>query len=79
MIRLFPRLRLFPDKTDIKFMKGRFAGVGLSALLSVLSVVLYFHPGLNYVFRRRRIFGSGNMKMMPVIVFDKEMGVMARN
>jgi preprotein translocase subunit SecF len=48
MIRLFPRLRLFPDKTDIKFMKGRFAGVGLSALLSVLSVVLYFHPGLNY-------------------------------
>ena len=48
MIRLFPRLRLFPDKTDIKFMKGRFAGVGLSALLSILSVVLYFHPGLNY-------------------------------
>jgi len=48
MIRLFPRLRLFPDKTDIKFMRGRFAGVGLSALLSILSVVLYFHPGLNY-------------------------------
>jgi preprotein translocase subunit SecF len=48
MIRLFPRLRLFPDKTDIKFMKGRFAGVGLSALLSIISVALYFYPGLNY-------------------------------
>jgi preprotein translocase subunit SecF len=48
MVRLFPRLRIFPDKTDIKFMKGRFAGLGLSALLSVISIVLYFHPGLNY-------------------------------
>jgi preprotein translocase subunit SecF len=48
MIRFFPQLRFFPDKTDIKFMKGRFAGVGLSALLSILSIVLYFYPGLNY-------------------------------
>jgi len=48
MVRLFPRLRFFPDKTDIKFMKGRFAGLILSALLSAISVVLYFHPGMNF-------------------------------
>ncbi len=48
MVRLFPRLRFFPDKTDIKFMKGRFAGLILSALLSAISVVLYFNPGMNY-------------------------------
>jgi preprotein translocase subunit SecF len=48
MMRLYPRLRFFPDKTDVKFMKGRFAGLILSALLSAISVVLYFHPGMNY-------------------------------
>jgi preprotein translocase subunit SecF len=48
MARFFPTLRLFPDKTDIKFMKGRILGLGLSALLSLVSVVLYFQPGLNY-------------------------------
>ena len=31
MIVLYPRLRIFPEKTDIKFMKGRFAGLALSA------------------------------------------------
>ena len=40
-------LRLVPDHTDIKFMRGRFAGVITSAVLSTLSVVLFFHPGLN--------------------------------
>jgi preprotein translocase subunit SecF len=29
-------------------MKGRFAGLGVSALLSLISVVLFFYPGLNY-------------------------------
>jgi preprotein translocase subunit SecF len=48
MIRLYPRLRFFPEKTDIKFMKGRFAGLALSAILSAISIVLYFHPGMNY-------------------------------
>jgi preprotein translocase subunit SecF len=45
---IFPRLRLFPDKTDIKFMRGRNVGLALSAFLSFLSVVLFFAPGLNY-------------------------------
>lgn len=47
-MQLFPRLRLVPDKTDIPFMKGRHAGLILSAVLSLLSVILYFYPGLNY-------------------------------
>ena len=42
------RLRLVPTKTDYKFMKGRFAGLIVSAFLSVASIVLFFHPGLNY-------------------------------
>jgi preprotein translocase SecF subunit len=42
-----PRLRLAPDNTNFKFMKGRFAGLITSAILSLASVVLFFHPGLN--------------------------------
>lgn len=40
-------LRLVPEGTNIKFMRGRFAGVIGSAVLSTLSVVLFFYPGLN--------------------------------
>jgi len=40
-------LRLVPDNTNIQFMRGRFAGVIVSAVLSTLSVVLFFYPGLN--------------------------------
>jgi preprotein translocase subunit SecF len=40
-------LRLVPDGTTIEFMRGRFAGVITSAILSTLSVVLFFYPGLN--------------------------------
>jgi preprotein translocase subunit SecF len=47
-MQLFPRLRIVPDGTNIQFMKGRYAGLILSAVLSLLSVVLYFAPGLNY-------------------------------
>jgi preprotein translocase subunit SecF len=41
-------LRLVPDDTAIKFMRGRFAGLITSAVLSLASVVLFFYPGLNY-------------------------------
>jgi preprotein translocase subunit SecF len=47
-MKLFPMLKLVPDHTDIKFMKGRFLGLIVSALLSVISVGLFFHPGMNY-------------------------------
>jgi preprotein translocase subunit SecF len=41
-------LRLVPDGTRIHFMRGRFAGLIVSAILSTISVVLFFHPGLHY-------------------------------
>ncbi|KQS90822.1 MULTISPECIES: protein translocase subunit SecD [unclassified Rhizobium] len=37
-----------PHLPQISFMKGRFVAIGMSAFLSVSSVVLFFHPGLNY-------------------------------
>jgi preprotein translocase subunit SecF len=42
------KLRLIPDHTTYPFMKGRVVGLAVSALLSVISVVLFFYPGLNY-------------------------------
>ena len=42
------RLRFVPEKTNFKFMRARHAGLIVSAVLSILSVVLFFYPGLNY-------------------------------
>lgn len=42
------RLRLVPDDTAIPFMRGRHAGLIVSAVLSIASVILFFYPGLNY-------------------------------
>ena len=42
-----PMFRLVPDGTRIRFMKGRFAGLIVSAVLSSASVLLFFYPGLN--------------------------------
>jgi preprotein translocase subunit SecF len=42
-----PMFRLVPDDTRIKFMRGRFLGLLTSAVLSTLSVILFFYPGLN--------------------------------
>src|SRR5208282_3035155 len=41
-------LRLVPDDTKIRFMRGRFAGLIVSAILSTASLILFFYPGLNY-------------------------------
>jgi SecD/SecF fusion protein len=41
-------VRFVPDKTNIRFMKGRFLGIGMSAALSIGSIILFFAPGLNY-------------------------------
>jgi len=41
-----PLFRLVPDGTRIKFMRGRFAGLMVSAVLSLASVGLFFYPGL---------------------------------
>ena len=40
-------IRFVPDKTNIAFMKGRYAGLIVSAVLSAASLVLAFTPGLN--------------------------------
>lgn len=42
------KLRLIPDNTNYPFMKGRVIGLAVSAFLSVISVILFFYPGLNY-------------------------------
>ena len=42
-----PMLRIMPDNTRIKFMRGRFLGLLTSAVLSTASVILFFYPGLN--------------------------------
>ena len=39
--------RLVPDDTRIRFMRGRYMGLIVSAVLSTASVVLFFYPGLN--------------------------------
>jgi preprotein translocase subunit SecF len=39
--------RLIPDDTTIPFMNGRIAGLVVSAVLSIASIVLAFYPGLN--------------------------------
>ena len=44
---LRPMFRLVPDGTRIKFMRGRFAGLAVSAVLSLTSLGLFFYPGLN--------------------------------
>ena len=42
------RFRIVPDNTKIQFMKGRIAGLVVSAVLSIASLVLWYHPGLSY-------------------------------
>src|ERR1039458_7845245 len=44
---MWKKPRLVPDGTRIKFMRGRFMGLIVSAILSTASVVLFFYPGLN--------------------------------
>jgi len=40
------RFRFFPDHTNIQFMKARYSGLIISALISAASLGLAFHPGL---------------------------------
>ena len=47
MMWMKPRFRLVPDGTRIQFMRGRFMGLLVSAVLSTASVILFFYPGLN--------------------------------
>jgi preprotein translocase subunit SecD/preprotein translocase subunit SecF len=40
-----PLFRLVPDGTRIQFMRGRYLGLLTSAVLSTLSLILFFYPG----------------------------------
>jgi SecD/SecF fusion protein len=40
-------IKLIPDGTSIRFMRGRFIGIGVSVLLSLASIGLLIKPGLN--------------------------------
>ncbi|MXV35905.1 MULTISPECIES: protein translocase subunit SecF [unclassified Saccharibacter] len=42
-----PLLRFVRDDRQIRFMRGRYAGLLVSALLSIASVILFCTPGLN--------------------------------
>jgi preprotein translocase SecF subunit len=42
-----PLFRFVPDGTRIRFMNGRFAGLIVSAVLSIASIILFIYPGLN--------------------------------
>ena len=42
-----PLMRFVRDGTRIRFMRGRFLGIAVSAVLSTASIVLFFYPGLN--------------------------------
>ena len=44
---LRPLFRLVPDHTKIQFMRGRYVGLATSAVLSLLSLGLFFYPGLH--------------------------------
>jgi len=48
VIRPLFGLSLIPDKTAFRFMRGRFIGIAVSAVLSISSLALFVHPGLNY-------------------------------
>lgn len=41
-------LNIIPQHTNFRFMNARFLGIGVSILLSLASVILFFKPGLNY-------------------------------
>jgi len=42
-----PHFRIIRDNTRIQFMRGRHMGLIVSAVLSIASVILFFHPGLH--------------------------------
>ncbi len=47
-IQIKPLIDVFPHDTRIQFMKARFLGIGISLLLSLVSIGLFVKPGLNY-------------------------------
>src|SRR3954469_10244115 len=47
LLPAIPLLRIVPDDTTFDFMRFRRISFPISALLSIIAIVLFFHPGLN--------------------------------
>src|SRR5436309_9722305 len=47
LLPAIPLLRIVPDDTKFHFMRFRRISFPVSALLSIVAIVLFFHPGLN--------------------------------
>src|SRR5204863_5175499 len=47
LLSSIPLLRIVPDDTKFDFMRFRRISFPVSALLSIIAIVLFFHPGLN--------------------------------
>src|SRR6476620_4754508 len=47
ILQSIPLLRIVPDDTKFDFMRFRRISFPISALLSIIAIVLFFHPGLN--------------------------------
>ncbi|UXM94352.1 protein translocase subunit SecD [Bartonella sp. HY329] len=47
-LRITPFLSFIPQHTNFHFMNARFWGIGISIVLSIASIFLFFKPGLNY-------------------------------
>ena len=47
LLSSIPLLRIVPDDTKFDFMRFRRISFPVSALLSIVAIFLFFHPGLN--------------------------------
>jgi preprotein translocase subunit SecF len=47
LLSSIPLLRIVPDDTKFDFMRFRRISFPMSALLSIVAIILFFHPGLN--------------------------------
>src|SRR5256885_4211541 len=47
LLPAIPLLRIVPDDTKFDFMRFRRISFPVSAILSIVAIVLFFHPGLN--------------------------------
>ncbi|EJF97576.1 protein-export membrane protein SecD [Bartonella vinsonii subsp. arupensis Pm136co] len=47
-LHLHSAFNIIPQNTSFHFMKARFVGIGVSIVLSLASVFLFFKPGLNF-------------------------------
>ena len=75
-------LRIVPDNTRFDFMRFRRVSFPVSAVLSVVAILLYFHPGLNLgidfrggtVMEVQQKTGNADLARMRTIIADLKLG-----